>query len=790
MKPRRANNDDVQWIALPDVKKSASVVAGYALTFEVHAAHSVVIEVTADQQYELYLDGEIIGRGSESGTPDCWFYDSQQLTLSRGSHVLAAMVWSWGGRQSAMAQMEVFHGLYLSSPEKATRALLGTGVAPWKVKQLRGIKFTQHLILPHGWTGVPPSQTLEAKHFPWCWTIGASGGWKSPAKLSNSRNNGKKPLHHLTPAKLPAPVSEPISQGSVVFVSNQTGNSGPLRKKDDLKGEHAKFEALIAGGVIILPAGTQRKILFDLENYFCVYPSITTSGGKSGRVRLTWAESLFEGATSMQKGNRNAIWNKFLRGIWDEFHPDGGDARKFKTLTWRAGRYLELTVESGAEPLKLELKLQETRFPLPMRGGFFCDNDRVNEILPICIRSLEMSSHDNFVDCPFYERLAYTGDGRLEALAAYTFSGDDVLARKAIGLFASSAEANGLCMSRWPSREVQYIPTFALWWIGMVYDFSLWRNDRLFVRSALPAIRTTLDYFLSRLDGRQIYAENSADWNFVDWVPEWNDHPNGGVPPAKDGVNMLVNCLLKYTLSLAAKLESYAGSPTGARKFASIGTAMGRSLHELFWDPDKKLYKDDGSGLWFSEHTQVMAILSGLVSPHERKPLFETMIRKPKIVRTSLFFTHYFFEAGFLARQEDLFFKRLESWNGFLGDGFKTVPENFVNSRSDCHGWGAHPLFHLVANVAGIRPSAHGFKKILVVPNLGKLKDVVVTCPHPAGLISASYRSENGSLVAKIQLPQGLSGDFVWGAHSIKIGPGSQTLRLQEADGGLTTKKR
>lgn len=771
---QRNSSQETQWISLPGVKKSESVVAGYTLKFDVSSPRSTKVEVAADQQYALYLDGEFIGRGNESGTPDYWYVDSYQLELAKGSHILAVMVWSWGGPHSAMAQMEVFHGLHLTSNEKASRQMLGTGLAPWKVRRLPGISFTEHLILPHGWTGVPPSQTLKAKDFPWNWTIGAGEAWKTPSRVKE--NPGA--YHHLRPSKLPPPFSAPISGYRVRFVSDQIEKNVVLRQRDDLKNEHATFETLAQGQPIILPAHTKRKVLFDLENYYCAHPTITTSGGKEGRIRLTWAEALFEGAESMKKGSRDEVLNQYMRGIWDEFRPDGDTVRNFIPLTWRAGRYLEVTIESGTEPLKLELRLQETRFDLPALGHFSCDNTKVNEIFPISLRSLQTSSHDNFVDCPFYERLLYSGDGRLEALTAYTISGDDLLARKAIELFGSSAKANGLCMSRWPSRQVQYIPTFALWWVGMVYDFSMWRDDRRFVRSLMPAVRSTLDYFLTRLNEFGIYAEKEAVWNFVDWVPDWKEHPDGGVPPSGKGVNMLVNCILKYILSLAAKLERYAGSAARARHYELIATKMGRSLHQAFWDQSRKLYRDEASGRWFSEHTQIMTILGGFVGPREGHRILETMAPQKKVARVSLFFTNYLFEAAFLSGREDIFFDRLKAWNGFMAKGFKTVPENFADTRSDCHGWGAHPLYHLVANVAGIRPASPGFRSVLIAPQPGLLKKIEASCPHPQGAITVRYRLSQSRFTAELELPPGLSGEFVLGHHRVKVKSGRQTLRL------------
>lgn len=774
MTARRKQPQEPQWISLPGAGGAASVTAGYVLKFEIASPCFKNVEIAADQQYALYLDGEFIGRGSESGTPDVWYFDRHELKLAKGYHVLAAMVWSWSGRHSAMAQMEVFHGLHLTSSDKASRRMLGTGVAPWKVKPLRGIRFTEHFILPHGWTGVPPSQTLEGKHFPWNWVLGAGEGWTSPVKVRETSSA----RHRLRPATLPPPGSAPIRTGRVRFATDQVDPNVPLRRQDDLKHEHATFETLAHGQSIVLPADTKRKVLFDLQNYFCAYPSITTSGGKSSRVRLTWAEALFAGAESMKKGNRNAILNRYMRGIWDEFRPDGENSRTFTPLTWRAGRYLELIIETGEEPLKLHLHLQETRFDLPVQGRFRCDNDEVNEIIPISLRSLQTCSHDNFVDCPFYERLLYSGDGRLEALTAYALSGDDLLARKAIALFGSSANANGLCMSRWPSRQVQYIPTFALWWIGMVHDFSMWRNDRAFVQSVMPSVRSTLNYFLTRRNPDGIYAEREAVWNFVDWVPDWKEHPDGGVPPSRDGVNMLVNCILKYILSLAAELERYAGSAAQGDRYESLATTMARSLHRKFWDESRRLYTDDASGQWLSEHTQIMTILGGFVPPQEGARILAAMADRKSIARASLFFTFYLFEASFLTGREILFFERLKAWNGFLKRGFKTVPENFADTRSDCHGWGAHPLYHLIANVAGIRPASHGFREVLIAPRPGPLKDIEASCPHPHGAINVRYRAGRGRLNADIELPPGLSGRLIFGGQRLKLHSGRQSLRL------------
>jgi len=70
------------------------------------------------------------------------------------------------------------------------------------------------------------------------------------------------------------------------------------------------------------------------------------------------------------------------------------------------------------------------------------------------------------------------------------------------------------------------ITPFALWWVGMVHDYTLWRDDAALVRELLPGVRAVIDGF-----GRFLNAEGiiqaPAGWNFMDWAPEWR----AGVPP-------------------------------------------------------------------------------------------------------------------------------------------------------------------------------------------------------------------------------------------------------------------
>ena len=72
------------------------------------------IHVTADERYDLYVDGLRVGRGSERGDAANWFYESYDLTLPAGRHTLVARVWTLGDK-APFAQITLRPGFLLAA---------------------------------------------------------------------------------------------------------------------------------------------------------------------------------------------------------------------------------------------------------------------------------------------------------------------------------------------------------------------------------------------------------------------------------------------------------------------------------------------------------------------------------------------------------------------------------------------------------------------------------------------------------------------------------------------------
>ncbi|NJL31198.1 MAG: alpha-L-rhamnosidase, partial [Phycisphaerales bacterium] len=532
---------------------------------------------------------------------------------------------------------------------------------------------------------------------------------------------------------------------------------------------------------LIIGPKSHQRILLDWNNYQCGYTQLIVSGGKGSRISLEWAESLYESRESQAKGHRDQVEGKFFRGVGNVYLPDGGEQRFFEPLWWEAGRYVQVQVTTADEPVVIQrLSLMETRYPLDVQSRFEFDDDRLNQAATPMLRTLEMCSHETFMDCPYYEQLMYVGDSRLEALATYMLTADDRLPRQALKLFDSTRMASGLVRASF-SKAVHVLPGFALWWIGMVYDYALWRGDEAFVRSLLPGVRAALDHVMTHTTDDHLVAVPDG-WHFVDWVPSWNNSspwPVGTPSAGNGGVCGIFNWQFVLALNMAAELDRWLGEKESAMRWQRLARQYAKAIHELFWNQARGLYADDLHHQHFSQHAQCLAILTGLLPLNMQHQLMEKTLSDASLAQTTIYFRHYLFEALGQLGMGDQIVNLMEPWFALNDQGFKTIYESPGEPRSDCHAWGSHPLYHYGATLLGIRPDGMGFDSVRISPQLDRMQFAKAQVMHPRlGLIRVTTDFQESHRGYQIELPPGLHGRFVTKDHSQLLSPGSTFIEL------------
>jgi hypothetical protein len=762
-------------------------VAAYRLEVDVADRSTVTIHVSADQRYELWLDGHLVGRGPERGDQLNWFFETYELCLEPGAHALVARVWTLEllpGLAPA-AQVAVRHGFLLAA-EAPFGDLFSTGVATWDACTVTGYAF--RTMPPHGAGHLAGGTVqIDAKKYPWGIEHGKSSRF-TPAKVVERAaewvgNNAWGELlgHRLTPAVLPAMLDRIVSGIRVRHAdapeSSDTENT-LVEATACLDAEVRSLQAVLdAEQPLLIEANARRRFILDLGDYYCAYPELTVSGGDGARVRLQWAESLYlptasGGAGESQKGQRDSVDGKRFLGRGDELLPDGGEARTLRTLWWCAGRYLELLVETGPQPIRIDrLVLRETRYPLELAAPLEIADDRFEGTRAILWRTLEVCSHETYMDCPYYEQLQYTGDTRVEALVTLACSGDDRLPKKAVRLYGASLLGNGLTQSRYPASQRQVIPQFSLFWVAMVYDYALWRGDRSFLRPLLPKVRVVLDTFLTQIDSSGLLRVPEG-WSWCDWVEGWPV----GTPPADAEGRSAINALqLVMVLGHAVKLERWIGEPELAQRWERHRRELMARINDVFWSASRGLYADTVDHSTFSEHAQCYAVLTGLLEA-ERRDAIARGLRTEPLTRATFYFEHYLFETYRSLGMVDLMLERYGEFYKFQELGLATALEKPDPSRSDCHAWASHPLLHVLTSILGIRPHGFGFERVHICPNLAGLREARGAVPHPKGLIRVELRQNGARVAGTIELPPDLTGLLVANGEERILSPGTTSL--------------
>ncbi len=768
--PAQAINPDLvsrrwqaRWIRHPESPRREFDVVHFRGLIDLPGAlpRSYVIHVSADNRYELYVNGTRALSGPARGDLNHWRFETLDIALylRPGRNVLAAVVWNFA-EQAPMAQMTNETGLIVQGDSRAEAAVnSGSG---WKVLRNEAVRMVPlDPKMSRGYTVVGPGEQLDGTSYPWGWERPDfdDAAWKPAAIITEG---GPRGIQDSPSRWMLVPRTIPAMEEKLERLARVRRSSGVDIPPDFLSGK----------APLKIAANTKTTILFDQEALTTAYPELVVTGGRGSEITLTYAEALWQGRA---KGNRNDIEGKQMIGNQDRFLPDGGRGRLFRPLWWRTYRYLEMKVQTGAETLVIDdLHGIFTAYPFVDRAVLETGDPTVGKIWEVGWRTARLCAHETYMDCPYYEQLQYVGDTRIQALISYYVAGDDRLAKNAIAQLDDSRTPDGLTQSRYPSFLPQYIPPFSVLWIGMIHDLWWYRGETDFVRSVLPGTRTVLDWFESHVAASGLLGRLEW-WNFVDWARVWQ----GGVPPQNSfGQSAVLSLQYAGALREAADLESALGDAQRAEKYRSLASRIKEATRAACWDANRNLMADTPARADISQHVNILAVLEDAIPALDQQEVIKKVLSDAALTQSTFYFRFYLFRALKKVGLGDLYLEQLEPWRQMLALGLTTWAENPEPTRSDCHAWSAHPNFDLLATVAGIEPGAPGFSEVLIAPHLGNLPGLKASLPHPRGEIAVQYQRKGNGLIADITLPQGLQGQFVWKEKKAPLKPGNQHLEL------------
>ena len=754
---KRVYNDgrwSAQWITSPEAD------GGYGVYFFRKSLtlsgdpEQFIIHVSADNRYKLYVNGTQVALGPAKGDVRNWSFDTVDIApwLHAGENLVAAVVWNFAEQRPVALMSLGKAGFLLQGNSEAERAL--DTDASWET--LRTDAYTPEPVHVRGYYAAGCTDRLDARKYPWGWEKPASpsdttafvdSSWFAAKSLSKAALKGAGNYHYWYLVPRPIPPME----------------TRPLQMQHHLDGR-------------TIPAAHTQEFLIDNHELTTGYPRLHFSGGADAEIRIGYAEALYESGKGWAKGNRDETKGKQFVGYEDVILPDGGLGRSFEPLWWRTWRYLRIQVTTAGEPLTLDsLTAVSSMYPFVKESRFEAPEDpSLQQMLDIGWRTARLCAHETYMDCPYYEQLQYFGDARIQALVTMYNTRDTCLVRNLLEQGRQSLGADGLMMSRYPSHINQDIAPYALFWLDTCHDWWMYRGDEAYLKTLLPAMRSTLRWFSENL-GTDGLLHRVPSWNFADWA----SLDSGTFPTDAEGRSAYLDLIHILALRDAAEMEDAFGDPWFAALYRRTAEKAAAAARTAYWSAERKLFADDGTRKAFSQHANALAILADLVPAAEAPDLLKRTLEDKDLRPCTLYFRYYLQRAMAHCGQGDLLLGSLGHLRDQMALGLTTWAEMPEPSRSDCHAWGSSPNIEFFRTVLGIDAASSAFRKVRIAPALGGLKEASGSIPHPCGTVSASYKiSSTGKLGATITLPDGVEGIFVWNGRTKPLRPGENRLYL------------
>jgi len=748
-----------------------------------------IIHVSADNRYRLYINGHWIGEGPARGNLTHWAFGSYDLApyLKLGKNVLAAEVWNMGtGGPVAQISNETAFLVQQNDVNQGNPDNFNTDPS-WKVMHDTAYQPTALNTgeILHSYFVTGPGDRVEGGLYPWGWEAidYNDSDWLSASNIAAP----------VAPAGYGTDNRWTLVARSIPQMEHQMEPVGKIRRVESenkiaanvLKNIEQSFVAdFSTGKPLKVPAHQSLNILIDQGYETVGYPELTVSDGKGAIIKLTYTEALLD--SNNQKGNRDSIDGKTVKGLYDEFLPGGGSNRIFRPLWIRTFRYVLLSIETAEEPLSIEsFKNTFAAYPLKRSANFISSDSSLSKIWEVGWRTARLCAGETYFDCPYYEQLQYEADTRIQALITLYNCKDDRLVRKAINDFYLSLTPEGLTEGRYPSNRFQVIPPFSLWWVTMLYDYWMLRPDQNFVKIYLEGASQVLSWFENRIDTTTGMLGPLNWWNFVDWNPAFKNGVPAGV---SEGNSSVITLQYVLTLQQAADLFAGFGDIRRSEHYAGLAKKLAADTYASCFDSIRGEMADTKDKKEFSQHASILGILTDAIPTEKQKEVIERILKDTTLSQTTFYYRFYLTRAMVKTGLGEQYYASLTPWRDMLKIGLTTFAEKPEPTRSDCHGWSASPAYDFLATILGITPAAPGFSKVRIEPHLGDLKSANGAMDVPAGQITvdlerreakAKVGNESSGLNAKIILPDGLSGEFIWAGKSYALRSGSQTLSIK-----------
>ncbi|MCU1461681.1 MAG: alpha-L-rhamnosidase domain protein [Acidimicrobiales bacterium] len=420
--------------------------------------------ISADQQYELYVNGALAGKGQAYQFPDSQYYETQDITglVRAGVANAFGIIYNWQGPGKGRAAGTPGVIAHISVLHRDGSSEVITTDGTWRV-------------LPGAWL---PGTQRDEEGDPVDYTENINGpaqplGWDRPGYLAAA----------WTPATVIGP--HPVAPWSHL-ISVRT---------------RIVYEPVHAASINKLPSGA---VVADFGKVYAAIPSVTFRHGLPGHL-----VTMHSGFVLDQSSGNVSVTRGTQHTDMSYSYVERGGTETFRPFDYLGFRYLQIDDPGEALSAKDVIVFARHASVPDERAGVFSSSDpTVDAVFDLGAHSALFTMQEQFVDTPTREKGSWLGDGRNESQTAMDAFGDVNMTRKSLFEFAQSQTRfwpNGAINKLYPtSLGAQEIPEGTEVYPDWVWQYWMHTGDRAALAMLYPVVVKVSDHlwsFVNRADG-------------------------------------------------------------------------------------------------------------------------------------------------------------------------------------------------------------------------------------------------------------------------------------------------
>ena len=520
-------------------------------------------------------------------------------------------------------------------------------------------------------------------------------------------------------------------------VKNVFSGVGMVRNPQAITGENAAgpFKVTLPKNHVSL--GSSPEVMLDFGREVNGRLELQSNSDAPAEVTVQYGESEME-----------AVNQPYL-GIDPVYIPPDGTAYGPKS----AFRYAIVRFVGGRDTQFKAIRLDGIMYPVKYQGSFDSSDPELNKMWTIGAYTAHLCMQDDIWDAPKRDRGRWMGDLDVSGRTIDDVFGDHFLMQDTLSRLIGPAPVK---------HHVNGIPGYSAFWVTGEKMYYLHTGSMKQLESVHTRLVQLLNYMETDLNQQNLFSDLTYAWPFVDWSPEMNSYD--------------------AQTRMATQFEYYAAFRDGgyllrvlhddksAQKFEEKADALKAAAHEYMLD-----VKGSFGDRW---QPNAYAVISGVANKDQYAKIWRNSLSDVGHVKYNPYIITPYYNFYVVTAMAKMGHRRAalnwirQYWGGMVQEGATSFWEGYdstwykgINFHASlqadnmsgynvslAHGWSSGVTPWLMTQILGIQPTAGGFAKVNIRPDLLGLKWAKGGEPTPHGILHVSIRNDNG-YVTKIQLP-------------------------------------